>query len=87
MPVCRLTTTISQIKNVKKGEVVGYGRNRITRDKVIATVGIGYADGYRRVLGNGVGSMFVRGRLAPTVGNICMDMYENMWKYTQAVSK
>lgn len=74
MPVCKLTTTISQIKNVKKGEVVGYGRNVITRDKVIATVGIGYADGYRRVLGNGVASMFVRGRLVPTVGNICMDM-------------
>ena len=40
----------------------------------IATVGIGYADGLNRRLGNGVGKMLVMGQLAPIVGNICMDM-------------
>jgi alanine racemase len=41
---------------------------------VIATVRIGYADGYPRSLGNGTGKMWVRGRLAPVVGSVCMDM-------------
>lgn len=72
--VHKLTTTISQIKNVKKGEVVGYGRNTIKNDKAIATVGIGYADGYPRILGNGQGKMFLNGKLVPVVGNVCMDM-------------
>ena len=35
---------------------------------------IGYADGLNRVLGNGNGKIYVKGHLAPTVGNICMDM-------------
>ncbi len=73
-PVHKLTTTISQIKKVKKGEVVGYGCNILRKDKIIATVGIGYADGYPRLLGNGVGKMYVQGKPAPVVGNICMDM-------------
>lgn len=73
-PVHKLTTTISQIKKVKKGEVVGYGRNILRKNKTIATVGIGYADGYPRILGNGSGKMYVQGKLAPVVGNVCMDM-------------
>ena len=44
------------------------------RDSVIATVKIGYADGYDRRFGNGVGRMKINGHLVPTVGNICMDM-------------
>ncbi len=40
----------------------------------IATVKIGYADGYRRDFGNGVGKMLIHGKIAPTVGSICMDM-------------
>jgi len=40
----------------------------------IATVRIGYADGYLRAFGNGIGQMLVNGVLAPTVGNITMDM-------------
>ncbi|MCO6497906.1 MAG: bifunctional UDP-N-acetylmuramoyl-tripeptide:D-alanyl-D-alanine ligase/alanine racemase [Chitinophagaceae bacterium] len=73
-PVCRLTTTVSQIKHIKKGEVVGYGMRKVNKAMTIATVGIGYADGYRRQLGNGNGKMFINGKLVPTVGNICMDM-------------
>jgi Alr-MurF fusion protein len=37
-------------------------------------VGIGYADGYPRILGNGKGKMWVKGRLAPVIGSVCMDM-------------
>lgn len=73
-PVNRLSTTISQIKQVKAGEIVGYNRQTVTEDKTIATVGIGYADGFHRVLGNGRGKMMIQGKLVPTIGNICMDM-------------
>ena len=41
---------------------------------MIATVAIGYADGINRRLGNGIGKFLVNGRLAPIVGNVCMDM-------------
>jgi alanine racemase len=40
----------------------------------IATVRLGYADGYPRTLGNGVGKMWYKNRLVPTIGNLCMDM-------------
>jgi len=73
--VSTLKTTIAQIKKVKAGESVGYSRNGIAeRDSVIATVRIGYADGYPRSLGNGNGKMYVNGVLAPVIGNVCMDM-------------
>ena len=73
--VTTLKTTISQIKNVKAGESIGYSRKGLAaQDSVIATVRIGYADGYPRLLSNGVGSMFVNGKLAPVIGNVCMDM-------------
>lgn len=73
--VTTLRTTISQIKNVPKSETVGYSRRGVlSRDSVIATVRIGYADGYPRVLGNGAGKMLVNGQLAPVIGNVCMDM-------------
>ena len=73
--VTTLKTTIAQIKNIRAGETVGYGREgRAARDLQIATVRIGYADGYPRRLGNGKGKMLVKGHLAPVIGNICMDM-------------
>ncbi len=73
--VSTLTTTISQIKKVKAGETVGYGRKaKIEKESVIAVVRIGYADGYSRRLGNGTGKMLVKNKMAPTIGNICMDM-------------
>lgn len=74
-PVNQLKTTITQIKKLKAGETVGYDRQGILhRDGKVATVKIGYADGYSRRFGNGVGKMLVNGHLAPTIGNICMDM-------------
>lgn len=70
-----LTTTIAQIRKVKAGETVGYNRKGLlTRDSTIATIRIGYADGYPRSLGNGRGSVMIRGRLCPVVGSVCMDM-------------
>ncbi len=69
-----LTTTISQIKKIKAGDVVGYGEHHVKKDKLIATVGIGYADGYPRSLGMGNGKMRIRNKIASTEGNICMDM-------------
>lgn len=73
--VSTLKSTIAQIKNIKAGETVSYGRRGVAaRDSRIATVRIGYADGYPRRLSNGVGKMWVNGRLAPVIGTICMDM-------------
>jgi len=73
--VATLKTTISQIKNVPANETIGYSRRgKLTRDSIIATVAIGYADGINRRLGNGTGSMLVNGKRAPIVGSVCMDM-------------
>lgn len=73
--VTTLKTTISQIKKVKEGDSIGYSRSGIaTKDSVIATVRIGYADGYPRLLSNGIGKMWVKGSLVPVIGNVCMDM-------------
>ena len=73
--VTTLKTTISQIKKVRKGDTVGYSRQGIVdKDSLIAIVRIGYADGYPRSLGNGVGKMLHNGRLVPVIGNVCMDM-------------
>jgi Alr-MurF fusion protein len=73
--VTTLKTTISQIKNLKKGESIGYSRKGIAiEDTRTATVRIGYADGYPRILSNGNGKMLVNGNPAPVIGNVCMDM-------------
>ena len=70
-----LKSTIAQLKMVTAGETVSYGRSGIVKkDSQIATVRIGYADGYPRVLGNGKGYMLIKDKLVPTIGNICMDM-------------
>ncbi|HET6991673.1 MAG TPA: bifunctional UDP-N-acetylmuramoyl-tripeptide:D-alanyl-D-alanine ligase/alanine racemase, partial [Bacteroidia bacterium] len=73
--VSTLKTTISQIKNVPKGETIGYSRKGVALENMkIATVPIGYADGLSRKLSNGVGKMFVNGKPVRIVGNVCMDM-------------
>lgn len=74
-PVATLRTTVAQIKQLKSGESVSYNRRGILeRDSTIATVRIGYADGYSRRLGNGVAYMLVNGRPAPVIGTVNMDM-------------
>jgi len=73
--VAVLKTTITQVKKVGPLETIGYGRRGILPEGgTIATVKIGYADGYRRSFGNGVGKMLVNGKAVPTVGTIAMDM-------------
>ena len=73
--VCTLKTTVLQIKNIGRGETVGYGRKgKVEKDSKIATIRIGYADGVDRRMGNGIGKVYVNGKFAPLVGNICMDL-------------
>ncbi|MFT4032432.1 MAG: bifunctional UDP-N-acetylmuramoyl-tripeptide:D-alanyl-D-alanine ligase/alanine racemase [Siphonobacter sp.] len=70
-----LKTVISQIKNVPCTETIGYGRKgALTRDSRIATIAIGYADGYNRTFSRGVGKVLIHGQLCPVIGNVCMDM-------------
>jgi alanine racemase len=74
IPVATLTTRIVQIKSLRKGESVGYGRSaRLENDRITATIPIGYADGLDRHLSNGKWSVKVRGEKAPIIGRICMD--------------
>ena len=74
-PVATLRSTIAQLKILKAGQTVSYNRSGIVKDDiVIATVRIGYADGYSRQFSNGVGKMWINGKLAPVVGAVCMDM-------------
>jgi alanine racemase len=70
-----LRTCISQIKRVKKNETIGYNRKGVAKKEMkIATIPIGYADGYHRLLGNGNYGVFINGKFCKTIGNICMDM-------------
>lgn len=72
--VSTLRSTIVQIKDIPANESVGYGRRGwATEPKRTATIPIGYADGLNRKLSNGIGKIMVKGRLAPIIGNICMD--------------
>jgi alanine racemase len=74
-PVATLKSTIAQLKHLKAGESVSYNRRGVVkRDSLIATVRIGYADGFSRKLGYGTGKMMVHGKLAPVIGTVCMDM-------------
>lgn len=69
-----LKTRITQIKKLSKGQTVGYSRKgKLVADSEIATVPVGYADGYFRYFSNGKGAMIVNGKKASVVGNVCMD--------------
>lgn len=73
-PVSTLRTRIVQIRTLRNGDTVGYGRNgKIVGERRIATIPVGYADGLNRHLGNGAWEMIVEGKRAKTIGNICMD--------------
>lgn len=74
-PVGTFKSKISQIRKLKKDETIGYGRIGIMpKDGKIAVIAVGYADGLSRRLSNGKGNVFLKGQLAPIIGNICMDM-------------
>ncbi len=72
-PAMELKSHITHVKKVTSGETIGYGATYIVpEDKMIATVEVGYADGYPRALSN-QGRMLVHGQYAPIVGRVCMD--------------
>jgi len=74
-PIATLKTSVSQVRKVAANDTIGYSRNgKLAHNGKVATVRIGYADGYLRAFGNGVGKMLIKGKLVPTVGNISMDM-------------
>ncbi len=73
-PVMRFVTTVVNVHTLKKGETVSYGCTYTAQsDRRIAVIGVGYADGFQRSL-SGKGSVLIRGRKAPVVGRVCMDM-------------
>ena len=72
-PVMSLKATVAQVKTVRPGDSLSYGRTYTAdRPMKIATVTAGYADGYMRGLSNR-GSMLIHGQPAPIVGRVCMD--------------
>ena len=73
--VSTLKSVITQVKHIAAGESIGYNRKGVAATEMdIAIVPVGYADGLNRRLGNGRGRMYVNGKPAPIVGNICMDL-------------
>ena len=72
-PVMSLKCQICYIKEIEKGDSVSYGRTFIAKGPTkIATLPVGYADGYSRIMSNRI-QVLVHGQRAPQVGNICMD--------------
>jgi len=73
-PVLSWKTRILQLKKIPKGSSISYGQTFVTRrESLIATLPVGYADGYPRLLSNR-GAVLVRGKRAPIVGRVCMDL-------------
>jgi alanine racemase len=73
-PVMSLATAVAFLKRVPAGTPLSYGGTFTTRrESLIATLPVGYADGYRRAFSNRA-SVLVRGRRAPVVGTVCMDL-------------
>jgi len=73
-PVLRWRTEIVRLKTLPKGHLIGYGTTfRTARESRIATLPVGYADGYSRLLSNR-GEVLVRGKRAPVVGRVSMDL-------------
>ncbi|MBR5707977.1 MAG: alanine racemase [Oscillospiraceae bacterium] len=73
-PCMCLKTRVVQVKRMKAGETVSYGRNwTAPRDCLVAVLSAGYADGLPRAA-SGKADVLIRGKRAPLIGNICMDM-------------
>ena len=73
--VSSLRTVVIQQKSIKKNETIGYNRKgKAGQECNIAVIPIGYADGLDRRLGNGVGKVFIGGKAAAIIGNVCMDL-------------
>jgi alanine racemase len=68
-------SVVSQIKTIESGESVGYSRTFIaTKPTQIAIIPVGYADGFKRNLSQGVGGVFIKENYCFVLGNVCMDM-------------
>jgi len=75
VPAASFVTRISQVRKVADGETVGYSRRgKVTGERMIAVIPVGYADGLNRELSNGKGEVWTENGFAPVIGNICMDM-------------
>ena len=75
LPAVRFSTVISALHRIPPHEGVGYGNEDSAEyERVVATLPLGYADGFPRNLSNGKGSVIVQGVPAPVVGKVCMDM-------------
>jgi alanine racemase len=75
-PVARLVSQISQIRTVQKGESVSYNRSFIADEETTyAVIAVGHGDGIDRRHGHGILEVLVRGKKAPSLGIICMDMF------------
>jgi len=73
--ISTLTASVRHVSVIKAGDSVGYDRAYTApMDVRVATLTIGFADGYPRELGNGVGRVSIRGSAFPVAGNVCMDM-------------
>lgn len=74
-PVMTLKSRVIQLKKVKKGAYISYGyTHRFTQDSLVATIPVGYADGFFRAFSN-KGEVLIRGKRAPSVGVVCMDVF------------
>ncbi len=74
-PVMELESRVAFIKTINKGDSVSYGRTFVAdREMKIATIPVGYADGYPRLLSN-KGRVIINGKYAPIVGRVCMDQF------------
>ena len=74
-PILTWKSVISMVKTITSGEFVGYGLSyKSEKNRKIATIPTGYADGYSRMLSN-KGSVFIKGKRAPIVGKVCMDQF------------
>lgn len=74
-PIMKLKASIVHIKNVSKGEFIGYSKSyKVDKEKIIATVNVGYGHGYPRYLSN-KGKVIVKGKYCRIIGNVCMDHF------------
>lgn len=74
-PIAKLKSKITFLKEVEKGTSIGYGRSYITtKHTMVATIPLGYADGFRRDFSNGW-KVLINGKKVPIIGKVCMDSF------------
>lgn len=74
-PIAKLKSTITFLKEVKKGTSIGYNRSYVTiKDTKVATIPLGYADGFRRTFSNGW-KVLINEKKVPIIGKVCMDSF------------